>query len=220
MKKNIFLAVLLFFININISALTYGGCEYSDVSRMKSLVNNVNVYYDYRIENNTAYFDVTLTNIMPGMRFIDSYNDKTYYYSDTNNGEIIITGYDSQSGNYRFYFDNSNCPNVKLGTKYYNFPYYNAYYESSECSDIQEFSLCQKWVNSYYSYDMFHKIVTEYKEKKNIEQIDNETEEDVNGLFDAIIDFYAKYYYLILIPIIAICGLVIIIDRRKSRFKL
>ena len=58
MKKNTvfvlcFIMVLLTF-SFDIQALTYGGCEYSVVSRLKSLVSNVNVSYDYYIKDNSA----------------------------------------------------------------------------------------------------------------------------------------------------------------------
>lgn len=219
MRKNIFFIILLFVLNIEVSALTYGGCDYSSVSRMKSLVNNVNIYYDYHIQNNEAYFDVTITNIVPGMRFVDSYNDKTYYYADTNNGELVISGYDGLSGNYKFYFDNPDCQNVRLGAKYYSFPYYNPYYEDSECRDIPEFSLCQKWVSKYYSHDKFLELIDEYKEIKYSDD-DVDEVEDVKGILDVIIDFYLKNYYLILPPVILVFGLIVVIHWRRTRFKL
>ena len=219
MKKSIFLIVLLFILNINVKALKYGGCDYSSVSRMKALVNNINVYYDYHIQDEKAYFDVTLTNIMPGMRFIDSYNNKTYYYSDTNDGELTITNYASQSGNYKFYFDNSDCSQVMLGTKYYSFPYYNPYYNDVECDGISDFSLCQRWVSRYYSYSQFVDLISEYKHNKN-NRVENTEPEKVSGFLDIIIDFYLKNYYYILPAIIIVFGLIYVIYRRKTRFKL
>ena len=186
---------------------------------MKALVNNINVYYDYHIQDEKAYFDVTLTNIMPGMKFIDSYDNKTYYYSDTSDGELTITNYDSQSGNYKFYFDNSDCPYVKLGSKYYSFPYYNPYYRDAECSNNPEFSLCQRWVSRYYSYSQFLDLVSEYKYNKYGRNENNESE-NVKGFLDVIIDFYVKNYYYILPAIIIVFGLIYVIYRRKTRFKL
>ena len=48
--KKIILILLLSFMFINSSALTYGGCDYSTVSRMKSIVKNINISYDYTIK--------------------------------------------------------------------------------------------------------------------------------------------------------------------------
>lgn len=215
MKKKLIVAFLLFIFNINVFALTYGGCEYSEVARMKSLVNNVNIYYDYYLSNGRAYFNVTLTNLTPEIRFTDNYNDKTYSYSDTNNGELVITGYSIQSGSYRFFSANDKCLSVKLGTKYYSFPIYNVYYGSELCKDIPESALCQKWVKNYYSSEQFEKAVKEYKEYRDNKE--EKTEEIAEGLFDIIIKFYIKYYYLILIPVILICSIVIYIDRRRYK---
>ena len=37
---------------------------------MKFLVTNINISYSYRIENNNAYFDITLNNITPDVNNI------------------------------------------------------------------------------------------------------------------------------------------------------
>ena len=52
MKKNIFIVVLisiLFSLGSKTEALTYGGCEYSKISRLKSIVSNINLSYDEHI---------------------------------------------------------------------------------------------------------------------------------------------------------------------------
>ena len=49
-KKFIYIAVfvvLFFSFKFTSKALTYGGCEYSEIARLKSLVSNVNIIYDY-----------------------------------------------------------------------------------------------------------------------------------------------------------------------------
>ena len=43
-NKILFIILSLCFIS-NIGALTYGGCEYSDISRLKSLLTNINLSY-------------------------------------------------------------------------------------------------------------------------------------------------------------------------------
>lgn len=219
MRKILFLIITIFIFSIDVKALGYGGCDYSIVSRMKSLVNNVNISYDYNVTNDQAYFNVTLNNITPEMYFVDSLTKKTYTYSDTQNGEITIYNYSGTSSNYKFYSALRECTGIKLGTKYYSFPIYNAYYNSDLCSDIPDFSLCQRWVNKDYSYSQFQKLVNDYKDSLVVDE-----EEDIveykKTFIDIIVEWYVNYYYYLLPLIIIVCGTVIFVNRRKNRFKL
>ena len=222
MKKKIILLIALFMLPINILGLTYGGCDYSIVSILKSLVTNINIHYDYHIENNTAYFDVTLTNITPDMYFYDPISKKNYYYNDTNNGEITISNYtySGTTGIYKFYSAKEECYGITLGSKYYKLPSYNKYYNDQLCSGISNYSLCQKWTTVNYSREEFETLVNEYKNQKNEEEVLKEEITYEKGLLDKLINFYVNYYYYLLSGIIIICGIVIVIKRRKDRFKL
>ena len=197
-KINIILAfVILLVIKItNCDALKYGGCEYTQISKLKSFVTNINIYYDYHISNNTPYFDVTITNLVPGIYMQDSNTNKIYNYSDSKDGEIVIKDYDWYSGNYKFYSALSECYGISLGTKYYNFPTYNIYYGSELCKDIKNFSLCQKWAKINYSSSEFLELVNEYKESlnKKDETIEDNTEYKL-GFLDEIVNLYVNYYY-------------------------
>ena len=223
MKKKIFLILImvLFLKFTNIYALTYNGCDYSDISRIKSLVTNINISYDYKIIDNRAYFDVTITNMFPDAYFVDSSNSKTYTYNDTNDGEITIYNYQVSSGSYKFYSALDTCYGTSLGTKYYKFPTYNIYYNSSICSDVPNFSLCQKWANVNYSSNEFERLVNEYKEKLN--KIDEEEKEIIDyekTFLDRLVEIYVGNYYYFLAAIILVCLIIMIVTRRKNRFKL
>lgn len=220
MKKIIFLIVLSFVFICSSTALTYKGCEYSVVSRMKSIVNNINLSYDYQIVNDEPNFSVTINNLTDDIYFCDINKSKCYYYNNTDNGEITILGYKFSSGTYKFYSNNNNCKDVYLGAKYYKFPEYNIYYGSELCSDIPNFSLCQKWGNVNYSYEEFEQKVIEYKDSKNKIE-DNETKVEYEKSFlDRFIELYINYYYIFLAGIIMIGSTLIIVNNRKNRFKL
>ena len=217
-KKILFLIVLTVLFAVNVKSIN-AECNYSYMSKVKSLVNNVNISYDYRIENNYAYFDVTLSNLTPEIYFEDTLTELVYKYSDTNNGEITIRNYYGPSGSYRFYSTDENCWGLSIGSKYYKFPTYNIYYNDPICVGASEYSLCQKWVNKLYSYEQFKEAVSNYKDSldKPYEKIET-TNED--GLFDIIIKFYVKYYFIILPLIIIVCLSVIIVERNKNKFSL
>lgn len=220
--KYIILVVGSFFIlQNNILSLTYGGCEYSEISKLKSYVSNINLSYDYYLSNNQIYFRVTINNIVPGIYFIDSQTDKKYTYYDSVDGEIIISDYKNATGNYKFYSELSKCPGVKLGTKYYKLPTYNKYYTDPLCENNRNYSLCQKWVDVKYSYSEFKKLINDYNEKK--EEMLEEQEHEIiyeQTFFDDLVKFYIDYYYFILIGIIIVCVIAMIISKKKNSFDL
>lgn len=221
MKKKLIIVIIILILKIDVNALTYGGCDYSSVSRMRSLVSNINISYDYHIIDNMPYFDVTLTNITPDLYFIDSYSNVTYTYDNTSNGEITIYNYRNASGKYKFYSALSSCYGTSVGSKYYSFPTYNPYYTSEYCEGIPNFSLCQKWVNVNYSSREFEELVSKYKESliKN-DDSDEELIEYKSNLLNKVIQIYVNYYYYFLGAIILICGIIIIINKKNDRFKL
>lgn len=220
-KKILFLIITIIFYSSGVKALTYGGCDYSTISRLKSIVSNINISYDYHIENNKAYFDVTLTNITPDLFFEDSLNNEVYMYEDTNSGEITIRNYSTLSGNYQFYSANKNCYGFVLTTKYYKFPTYNPYYTRDICNDISNFNLCQKWTSVSYTEEEFQKKVLEYKNSlSNKDKNDDQSIEYEPDFLDKVVEFYINNYLYFLGGVIIVFGLIIIISRKNSKFKL
>ena len=225
MKKIVYLILLIsvyFFNNFTIKALKYGGCEYSEISKLKSYVSNVNISYDYYIFDNSAYFDITISNVVPGLYFIDSVTGNKYYYDDTLDGEITLTGIRNTSGQYTFYSSLNECYGIKLGSKYYTLPIYNIYYNDSLCIENRNYSLCQKWTEVPYSYDKFSEMIDEYNKSKEETVIDdnNGKVDYKKSYLDIFVEFYVKYYYILLLGVIGICITIMIITRRKNRFDL
>ena len=222
MKKNILIIIgIMLTLNINVKALTYGGCEYSQITRLKSIVSNINISYDYYINNDNAYFNITLNNLVPEIYFVDVKNDKTYTYNNTINGEITINGNKHIDGSYKFYSAIASCKGVSLGTKYYKLPKYNTYHNSNMCKGIENYSLCKKWADISYSNYEVEELIKRYK--AGYTNSDDGNERQViyeKGVFDYIIDFYVKYYYIILMIIIIICTLIMLIKRKRNKFDL
>ena len=217
--KIVIIAVLLV-LKSNVIALTYGGCDYKDISTLKSMINNINISYTYEIKDNDAYFDITLTNVPNNVYFIDTYDKKRYEYSDTNNGEITIKSYNNvTSGQFNFYINNGICNDIKLGNKYYKFPIYNKRYSTETCRDLEDYYLCKRWVSKYYSDSEFEEKIQKYRETKQEEQ---ESDKIIykKDFISEIVEFYIKYYYYFLPGIIIISGLIMIISKKKNSFKL
>lgn len=227
MKKNInikyivIVFILFFLLCPKSESLTYGGCEYSEISRLKSMVSNVNLSYDYYMSNNDVRFSVIISNLVPGFYFVDSQTGIEYTYENAVDGEIVINNYKNTSGNYKFYASLEQCYGVKLGNKYYTFPDYNYYYNDPLCKENSNFSLCQKWVKVTYSYSEFKKVINEYNQKKELIPEEEQIKPEYNETFvDLIIKIYIKYYYLILIGIIVVCVVIMYINKKKNSFDL
>lgn len=194
-------------------------CEYSQISRLKSIVSNINLIYDYYISDNKAYFNITISNIVPEIYFVDSNSNITYTYNDTIDGEIVIYGYRATKGAYRFYSALNDCYGTKLSNKYYQMPTYNNYYTDPLCQENKNYSLCQKWAKVNHSYSELKKSIEMFKKENNaVEDKQDEVNVYRNGTLQRIVTFYTKNYFFILIGIIVICLVVMFISRKKNRF--
>lgn len=217
MKKVLLLFFTLFFV-VNVRAITYRGCDSSETARMKALINNINISYDYEMIDDSPIFSVTVNNITSEIYFVDSLNNNEYHYSDTNNGEITIGDYrNGRSGRYKFYSDNPNCRGLSLGSKYYSIPYYNYYYDDPMCEGV-DITVCNKWGSS-----SFYK--SEIENAVNKSKVDNNTEtqeliEYEDTLVDKLVNIYVNYYIYILLSIIVICVVIMIISRKKNKFNI
>lgn len=223
MKKIFYFIIIVVFSCLlfsDVKALSYGGCEYSEISKLRNFVSNINITYDYHIEGNTAYFDITINNLVPGIYFVDSVNNKKYTYDDSIDGELIISGNKQTNGNYKFFSAKQECYGTKLGDKYYNLPSYNIYYNEPICKQNPNFSLCQKWMKVNFSYSELNQKLQEYNSSKNDLNNNNISIFYKKSMLDKVIEFYIKYYYIIFILIIVICIIAITISRRKNRFDL
>lgn len=187
-------------------------CSYQDISKYKSFVGNINISYSYRIDNSTAYFDVTLSNIPNGVYFEDSTTGIKY---DTfKNNEIIIKNYMGTNVSYRFY--SSICDDEFLGSKYLSFPVYNIYSTDELCKGIENFSLCRKWADVRYSYSDFALKVHEYKESIKKPTVEDNTIYK-KSFTERLIEFYINNYYYLLGSIIFVgVGLIIYLKKKNS----
>jgi len=218
-RKLIIIIMIVMFINCNCKALGYGGCSYSEISKLKAFVSNVNISYDYYISNNRAYFNLTINNIVPNVYFVDSHTGNTYTYNDTTEGEITLYNYNNFKGNINFYSALSGCYGIKLGTKYYKLPQYNKFFEDPLCLENRNFSLCQKWQKVTYSYSEFKNKIEEYNKRlENNEVVEENDVEYQKTMLDKFVSFYTKYYYMLLGGIIVICVGIMVISSRKNRF--
>lgn len=190
-------------------------CLYSDLAELKKTASNVNESYEYKIIDNKAYFDVTLTNLTDDIYFVDTTNNKVY---KNNNSEITLKDYNSgQTIVYNFYSSNLDCQDTVLYTIRIVLPQYNIFYNDPVCDGAKEYSLCQRWYGNNLSYNTFLDKVNQYKEnkKENDNNLEIEPEEvGNNNLLHYVINFLTNYYYVILI---IFCGIFIIVSYIRNK---
>lgn len=204
------LLIILSFILVPIT-IKGAACSNSEKVAYQSLAKNISMSYEYIEENENTQFYVTFTNVLEGFYLKNLDTKETYYYTGS---EMTISGLE-QGKNYRYgiYTTYIGCDSIILYTHYLNLPYYNPYYKDELCTGIENFKYCNKWINKKITYEEFKKNVEKYSEKNNDVQEEEKTENI--GLFDIIVEFYLKYYILIL-PIIIISGIIIIRKHNKK----
>ena len=93
-------------------------------------------------------------------------------------------------------------------------PAYNPYYSDPICEGVN-YKYCNKWQKNTLSYEEFIRNVEEYKNKKDVIEIDD----NVKGIFDIILEFYINNYYIILPTLIIIILIYIVINSIINRKK-
>lgn len=217
-RKLFFIFIMLFLCKINASAVTYAGCDTSIVARMKQLVTNVNISYNYRIVNDEVVYDLVVSNLTNNMYVSDNYFGRDYY--GFQNGELVIYGIKSDSITLRFYSNIAECRGLLLGTKYEQFPIFNKYWDDDICSDMQGIYYCSKWTTKSYTKEEIEKAIKDYKNSIKEEPVEPTKVIYKKSFMDKLIEFYVKYYYIALLGVIGICVTIIVINKRKNQFKI
>ena len=200
-----YLKLILFMVILIPFSVDADICDYSEKVRLQTLAQNITYSYDYVEENGNVSFTITFNNMHSDLYLINSNNDSVFNYS----GEELVLGGFKDNTSYKFEVRTNNifCNSSALYYIYITTPTYNPYYSDPICVGIEEYKYCNKWQKNPYSYKQFIEHAEDYKNSL-IEQ--PKQEEVVKGIFDIIIDFYCKYYYIIL-PTVIVLGLIYII---------
>jgi len=203
MRKQVTLITILVLLLIPkvVNAAWY--CDYSTLARLKAYASNINTSYDYVMENNTPKFTITITNVYKTMILYDNTNKK-YYYPDGNKdlSDFTLSGYDNgKSYKFTIYTNESKCTENIIYSFYVTLPTFNPYYNDPLCANYQDYKLCQKWSNTGLTYENFQKEMTSYI---TVYGNDNKSS-DTKTTIPTWLQFYLKYYLLILPGVIVIC---------------
>lgn len=132
-------------------------CTDRELANLKKIAANINYSYEYYLNKNKMYFDVTISNVYENIYILDVATDKKYSKTEF----TIESKTDGQVLKFEIY--SKTCDEL-LTTKTINLPAYNKYYQSSYCEGIREYKYCSKWGNYNFSEQEFAKMTKEYKE--------------------------------------------------------
>lgn len=199
-------------------------CDYEVQTRLQRIASNIATNYKYNEEFkegeqfSTVTFDVTLSNTHKDIFIVDEQTDQVYF----NNSISEITIARQKPGKYLKYsvYGNVNgCYEKKLTTLYVTLPSFNKYYSDPLCRNVPEYALCNKWVKADYTYSDFQKKVNKYLESLS-KQGSIVIGENEISLLEKILDFLARYSFIIFGTLIIICSILIIYLVRKDDFDL
>lgn len=205
----LFMFILL--IPYNANAL----CSSQEKARLKKLVSNINVSYDYKIVNNDAIFQIKFSNVSPELYFKDV-NQNVYKTYSWEENEIILYDYPDGGSNNFIFYANKTCSGEKVGNIYVNLPTYNPFYQLSVCDGASEYKLCQKWVKHSLNRIEFINNVKEYKTTNGI--IDDSEIHKQISIVDFAVSFIRMYGIYALIIIIVVILIIKIIRYKKDTF--
>lgn len=187
-------------------------CSDSEMIRLSNVAKNINVTYTYDETKNM--FNLKFVNLTNEVILRDVLNSKNYNM----NGELIISNY--LSGKYKFsiYNNSKMCESEILVTKYIELPYLNRYYMNEKCKGIEDYSYCNKWINTQLSFERWNENVDLYLNslKENKEEIKNSKDSIFDKIRKTIVDIYSNYYYIVLPVIIGMFIIIIYVKRRKD----
>jgi hypothetical protein len=182
--------------------------------KWKSLAQNITYSYDAIESNNNVTVKITFSNFVKGLYIKDTKSDKNYYYN--NSSELTLSGY-KPNNSYRFeiYTNDQYCKFNLLYTLYVVVPWYNQFQHDEICEGIEEYTLCQKWINNQYSYEDWKKKVQAYKDSLIANDEENIQNERETSILEKIIDVYGNIYFIVLPIIIIVGGATIYVYNKK-----
>ena len=193
-------------------------CDFTLKAKLKNMASNLNTSYVPVENGNTLTFNVTLSNIYPGLVIMDPSTGNEYRY-DANRSrpsEVTITGLQpDRTYRYEIYSENVACSEASLNVYYVTLPAYNSFYKDPICQGIEDYKLCNRWLKHSLSHEDFVKEVNQYKASLN--QPEEEIKKEEKEL-KPFLQFIVDYYYIFIGLTVAGVGYVIYVRRKRDSF--
>lgn len=244
--------VLAFFMSLKV-ANAASTCDYSEQVNLSSAASVVQAKYDIQrvvidvdgnivpnmnpdevTEDDEYAFITTLKvnflNLSEDVYIFvkgDSGYEQTFYYSDSNSGNIELDGGDlSKVINYKItvYSNSNNCKGEILRTFDFVTPMINPYASLNGCYEMPNFEYCREYLTTpFYASDteIINEITNEYERYRN-NLVNEEENKEEKSFWDNVRNFYQKNKVLIFsiiggIVVIGIVVTVVVIRKQRSR---
>lgn len=186
-------------------------CSSNDRERLQKMANNISVTLEERNIDGVIYFDATVAGVSKEIRLYDQ--AKFIYYRNITENDIneIIFEKLRQGKTYTYnVVGDSTCENYNFRTIRLSIPVYNIYYDEPICENAKTYKLCQKWYdNSNLSYEDFKSKVKSYIQNNTTESLKSNDSDGNDDLYLQFINFYDKYYYVLLSSLIICLSILI-----------
>ena len=200
MKRVSYIGCLLLFIIISTVSVKAEECTYAELKELKQLAQKVQISYEY--SEKSKVFNLSIYNLSDKVVLGNSY----YVYNTTiRNFDSLTSG---ENRNFKLVGGNAtNCKDELLRTIQVKVPYYNRFYNSEQCKDLDKLTLCKKWTNtSNITQEQFEKKIKEYLTKK----------EKKTSFIDDTIQFIKDNYIYIGISFGVILIIIVIVVYQKK----
>ena len=200
MKRIKILLILIVLLPVKLMAQE---CTDKQLVNLKKIASNINYSYEYYLDSNNMYFDITIANVYENIYILDTQTNKKYTAKEF----TIKRKKDAQTVKFEVY---SKTCNTLLTTKTILLPAYNKYYGSSYCEGISEYKYCSKWNKYNFTEEEFAKLTSEYKK-----EVSNPTTKDEVITYKTEIRGFYVFIFLTLLILI----MVLIATFKKKREK-
>ncbi len=221
MKKGLFLLIGLVIFPITSYAAvqsSFGGtmfCTSQEQSEVMAFAANVTFSYETIVNDNSASYVITVSNLTDDMILVDSTGIKTYSNFKSSGSEIKIKT--ANTGQYSFDIWSKKCK-TRITTKSISLPYFNAYYADPLCKGLEAYPICQKWSNYTATKEQFEKAVQELKKEINAPKDDDEdASEGKKAWYEEITTFFVKYWWALVLVLVLVGFIGYLINRKKKK---
>lgn len=209
--------LILFFVFILGICKYNAECSYKDLKELNTFAAYVETSYKYNEE--TGYFDLTITNLKDMAYITDDYGE---YFAPTDGSVLIDQLYLGQTYKVNVMAsDTTNCPHEQLRVIYVRLPYKNPYYRNSGCVGHESLNVCNSEFLDYeVSWETFLSLLKK-DTKSEVKEPDKKPVDD-GTFWNKVIDFTSKIYIKVILvtvtSIISISIYSVVIRKAKHGF--
>ncbi len=204
MKKRVLFGLIWFLLGMDV--VMAENCDSVDLSRLKSLANNVSISYEYLSDSDIINnYRIYLSEIADEI-FVVNLTDDTYHEWHAKDLTDGIVSFDSDLETLKFDIYSSNCiGSGSLRNISIELPRFNYYSLEDKCQEVKELNLdiCDEWYQGKLDDFTFH------------EKIDKYITDNTKPTF---FDFVIKYKFFILIfGVCLVLAVILLIIRYRKR---